>query len=84
MKAKVYEFIGNNGEKKATYVLPIVETCYSTDIMGKEEPYEDDSYDFADNTFEEKAIGEYIMKLNKMGHKIITVKITELMKDENS
>lgn len=82
MKAKVYEFIGDDGEKKGTYVLPIVETCYTMDIMGNEEPREDDYYDFVDNTLEEKEIGKYITKLNKMGHKNITVKITELIEKE--
>ena len=79
MKAKLYEFIGDDGEKKVAYLLPIVETCYTMDIMGNEEPYEDDYYDFVDNTLEEKEIGKYITKLNKMGHKNITVKITELI-----
>ena len=82
MKAKVYEFIGDDGEKIRKYVLPIVETCYTMDIMGSEEPCEDDYYDFVDNTLEEKEIGKYITKLNKMGHKNITVKITELIERE--
>lgn len=82
MKAKVYEFIGNDGEKEETYVLPIVGTCYSVNYWGDKEPCEDDNYDFVDNTLEEKSIGEYITKLNKMGYKNITVKITELIERE--
>ena len=47
MKAKVYEFIGYDGEKDETYVLPIVENCYSVDLMGYKEPCEDVPYDYS-------------------------------------
>ena len=82
MKAKVYEFIGYDGEKDETYVLHIVGNCYSVDLMGYKEPCEDVPYDFVDDTLEEKEIGKCITKLNKMGCKNITVKITDLIEKE--
>ena len=47
-------------------------------------PRQEATVKFIVNTLEEKEIGKYITKLNKMGHKNITVKITELIEREET